>query len=77
MCTTDNPGLFYSGVWAEMSYVTPEAKSRSTAERMATTSKVVHIVPSYAPKVAVFATFNLLYLNHHNSPTIENPVADI
>ena len=24
----------------------------------------------------IFAIFDLLYLNHHNSPTIENPVAD-
>ena len=29
------------------------------------------------PKKTIFAIFNLLYLNHHNSPTIENLVADI
>ena len=28
-------------------------------------------------KNTIFAIFNLLYLNHHNSPTIENLVADI
>ena len=28
------------------------------------------------PKNTIFATSDLLYLNHHNSPIIENPVVD-
>ena len=34
----------------------------------------VFVKSETTPKNAIFAIFDLLYLNHHNSPTIKNPV---
>ena len=50
-------------------------QSKTEMYRVSPSARVL-VKPKTSPKNTIFAIFDLLYLNHYNSPTIENPVTD-